>query len=442
MSTEAEDAAAAFQPYLEKYLAEVPGGSAGDEEIRKRIATPFMDVTAEDVRLDTLTEDQVNGWFGYAAWELWELIVSRSQEGESGLIPRQEYETISFVQMWAVYPEILRRITAEVGVDAIIELGRVPRREVSTKCNVTRNWAIGMIPLLGRGIAIKLGLQDAEHRREDIDILIQTARRMQYGTWGEGCGFVSGRGFASPALDADVLQPLLAEVQPLADPEVRKAFRRFNGTTELFGFLLHYDNRAGMADTGPYPLPDGSGFVLVRDHILNETEYSWVHEVGRNLPYSVTEILVFRPDGPLEVTINDISTTFTKPTDYLKHLDSVAVFARDERTTPMEGLRLLDPDEQLRIAEECSKGMLALYQSIAEKDRDQRLKDGIYVYNAEMLMPQANQLGIWDDIRDEIQGISPLAEEAWPTLAGGAAAEVLPPVFLLGEGFAPIGGGS
>ena len=47
------------------------------------------------------------------------------------------------------------------------------------------------------------------------------------------------------------------------------AFRAFNATTELTGFLLHYDCRAGLCDTGPYPLPDG-GFVIVRDHFLYE----------------------------------------------------------------------------------------------------------------------------------------------------------------------------
>ncbi|WP_051471365.1 hypothetical protein [Patulibacter minatonensis] len=431
---EAEDAAAAFQPFLEQYLAEVPGGAAGDRKIRERITTPFMDITAEDVRLDSLTDEQIDGWQQYAAWNLWELIANRSTEGESGLIPRQEYETCAFVQHWSVYPRIMRTITEAIGVDGVIELGRTAHREVGTKLNVTRNWATPMVAMLGRGIVAKLGLEEPGARREDLEEVIKFARRLQFGTWGEGCGFVSGRGFVSPALDADVLARLAVDLDPLADPDVRKAFRRFNGATELFGFLLHYDNRAAMCDTGPYPQEDG-GFIIVRDHILHERAYEW-GACAEGLPYAVTEILSFKPGtDPLEVTINDISTTFTKPADYLKHLDAVAVYARDEQETPMEGLRRLGPDEQLAIAKQCSTTMLSLYQTIADKDRDQKIKDGVQVYAYEMIMPIAQRAGVWDDVKPQVDELSELTLQAWPTLCGGGAAEVLPPVFLLGEGF-------
>ena len=90
-----------------------------------------------------------------------------------------------------------------------------------------------------------------------------------------------------------------------------------------------------MCDTGPYPLPTGDGFALVRDHFLHEPAYPW-GAIAAELPYAVTEVLCFTPDAPIEVKVNDISTTFTKPADYLKDLHSVAVFARDTRTTPIE----------------------------------------------------------------------------------------------------------
>ena len=440
--TEAEDAAAAFQPFLDRYLAKIPGGIDGDAEIRKQITTPFMDVTADDVRLESLTDEQIDGWQTYAAWELWELIANRQTEGQSGLIPRQEYETCSFVQQWATYPVLIRQITEKIGVDGVIELGRVSRRQVGTKLNVTRNWAMQMCPLIGRGIANKLGLEGPTARREDLETIIQFGRRMQYGTWGEGCGFVSGRGFVSPTLDDDVLAPLLAAAEPLADDQLRKAFRRFNGATEVLGFLLHYDCRAAMADTGPYPLPDGSGFALVRDHILYEPAYPWAAPAS-DLPYAITEVLVFKPgDDPLEVKINDISTTFTTPTNYHKHLHSVAVFARDERTTPMDALRTLDADEMLAIAGRCSKITLELYQAIADKSWEQKIRDGITVYTYEMMMPPAQEAGVWDDmLAAGFNDLSPLLEQAWPSLTTGAAEAVLPPVFLLGEGFPLLSAG-
>jgi hypothetical protein len=190
-----------------------------------------------------------------------------------------------------------------------------------------------------------------------------------------------------------------------------------------------------MADTGPYPLPDGSGFVIVRDHFLHETAYPWAG-VAEGQPYAVTEVMVFRPDSPIAVTVNDISTTFTEPSDYLRHLSEVAVYARHTRETPMDALRLLGPPDLEDIAQKASAAILALYRTMADKDREQKILDGVLVYTREMMMPIAQRVGMWDDFVargfDEIQG---LTRRAWPILTGGAAAKVLPPVFLLGEGF-------
>jgi hypothetical protein len=426
-----------FAPFLERYLAEVPGGPEGDAEMRRRIPVPFMDITAQDARLDQLTDEQIDGWFSYAAWNLWELIANRSTEGESGLIPRQEYETVSFVQQWELYPAMFREITEAIGVDGVIELGRLATREVGTKVNPTRNWALPMCPLIGRGIAVKLGLESTGARREDIETLIQFGRRMQYGTWGGGCGFVSGRGFQMRLLEDELIERFLAEEERLEEnPELRTGFKRFNATTELFGFLLHYDCRAGFADSGPYPVP-GGGFMLVRDHWLNEDAYPWA-SVAEELPYCVTEAMVFRPSEPMDIKINDITTTFATPRDYHRHLSGIAVYAKDRRDTPLSGLRKLGAAEMGQIAQKCSEATLALYADIATKDRDQKIRDGVQVYTYEMMMPHAMAAGVWDSIRPRLDELGELAAAAWPTLAGGKAAEVLAPVFLLGEGYPPL----
>ena len=60
---EAED----FMKFVEKYLAEVPGGKAGDAEMRRRDPHPFVDTTAADIRPDALTDEQIQSWFDYMA---------------------------------------------------------------------------------------------------------------------------------------------------------------------------------------------------------------------------------------------------------------------------------------------------------------------------------------------------------------------------------------
>ncbi|WP_220186918.1 hypothetical protein [Pseudonocardia pini] len=76
--------------------------------------------------------------------------------------------------------------------------------------------------------------------------------------------------------------------------EIDVQLEKFGAKTELFGFVSHYDGRAGMGDTGPYPLPDGR-FAIVRDHFLNETAYPW-SGVAEGLPSCVTEMMIFPSD--------------------------------------------------------------------------------------------------------------------------------------------------
>lgn len=430
-----------FARFVERFLGEVPGGIAGDAEMRRRIGVPFMDTTDDDIRLEDLSDDQIEGWFSYVSWNLWDFIANRSTEGESGLIPRQQYETISFVQMWDRYPELLRRITEKLGVDGVVELGRTPHRELGSKVAVIRNYGAGVIPLLGRGITTKLGLERATDRREDVETIIQFGRRLAHGTWGGGSQFVSGRAWHQPLLADDVVSRLLADETRLDDPELRKLFRRFNSTTQLFTFLLLYDNRLGMSDTGPYPLGGAgtdSGFMIVRDHFVHETAYPW-SDVAEGLPYCVTEAMMFRPDLDVEVEINDIGTTFSKPADYLRHLSGYAVYARDTVDTPADAVRLLEPDEMSRILERTRAAMQQLYGRISELSREEKIRNGVRVYTREMIMPHAHAAGLWDEFVDEgFDELTDLTEAAWPTLEGDEAAAVLAPVFLLGEGFPPL----
>jgi hypothetical protein len=419
---------------VEKFQAEVPGGVEGDREMRRRDPHPFVDVTAADIRPDDISDDQVDSWFDYMAWNLWELIATRASEGESGLIPRQEYETVGFVQERALYPDAVRIITDKIGVDGLIAAGATGHREVGSKVNHLRNYASALMACLGRGIAVKLELEDVDAGKRDMKDVIQYARRTWFGSMGEGPGLASGRGFVLPLLDVDVVESLSSQADSLDDPARRAAFRRFNATTELFGFMLHYDNRLGMGDTGPYILPDRR-VALVRDHFLAEDSYPWSKDVIDGLPYAVTEVMIFRA-GEVQFKINDIGTTFTNPSSYLEHLDSVAVFARDTPTTPMSGLRKLDLPEMAKISTLSEKGVLQMYRNLSKIDRDQRILNGASVYAQEFIRPMAKYAGVWDEVYGlGFDGLAPLTQAAWPTLTGGRAAEILAPVFILGDGF-------
>ncbi|GAC84642.1 hypothetical protein GP2_024_00690 [Gordonia paraffinivorans NBRC 108238] len=435
MTTTDTGAEAPFDPtpFLQAFKAEVPQGVEGNRQMRERLAVPFLDTTAEDIRLESLADEQVNSWLDYAAWNLWDFILGRASEGESGLIPRQEYETVSFVQQWNNYPKFIRMLTDEVGVDGLLDLAKTSSREIGTKINVTRNWAASVCPILGRGIGIELEQDTVDSRREDLETIIQFGRRLQHGTWGEGPGFVSAREYQVPVLEPAFLQTLVDQVKPLDDPAKLEAFRQFNARTELFGFMLHYDCRAGMADTGPYPLPGGK-FAIVRDHFLNETAYPWAG-VAEGLPYCVTEVMVFSADK-VNATITEIQTTFSEPSNYLEYLEGAVVFARDTMDTPMSELRVLDDQEMAEISKQCQKGTMSMYRTLSKKSTEEKIRDGVMVYTREFLLPHATRAGIWDKfVAEGFDTMHPKAQEAWPVLTSPRAAEILTPILLFGNGF-------
>jgi hypothetical protein len=408
--------------------------------MQSRLRTSILATTEENVRRNRLSAEEIDDVLTYLGWNLWDQLAARSTEGESGLIPRQEYETVTFVQEWIRFPFFFEELTRVIGVDGVIDLGATPRREIGNKVNHLRIWASGVCPLIGRGIALALGIGEPWERLAEVNTLVQFMRRLQHGFWGGGPGFASARRYEVQVLEDSWIKRFCDDetrfdgaAQPL------KAFRRFNGATELLGFLLHFDNRSGLCDTGPYPLEDG-GFLIVRDHFVNEPAYWW-SETLEGLPHAVTQAMFFRPTDDLKVTINDIGTTFSQPRDYLRHLSGVAVYARDRWDTPVSGIRVLDADEMEAVERAASAATLDLYERIAGMSRRERIMAGVQVYLREMMMPFARQAGVWDHFVNDLQfdEISPVTAEAYYPLVGGSAMQILPPLFMLGDGFVKVG---
>lgn len=445
-TAEADPQAAAMAEQLAALLAayrgEISDGPSGNLQMRNRMRTGVLDNSGENIRRD-LSVDEIDDYLAYAGWNLWDLIKTRQTEGESGLIPRQEYETVAFVQQWATYRRWMEAITDRIGVDGLIELGRTPRNEIGSKANHIRIWALGSCPLIGKGIATALGQDLGPQAQTNANAIIQFQRRLQYGLWGDGPGWVSGLEYKVPVLNDEWRTRFLDEEHRLEDAEEMSAFRAFNAATELAGFLEHYDCRAALTDTGPYPLPDG-GFMIVRDHFLHEPSYEWA-SVYAGLPYCVTQAMFFRPAqfdarSPVTITINDIATTFAQPKNYLQYLSGAAVYARDTWDTTVSGIRKLDFTEMAEIVKRCDAGMLELYKTIAATPWDTRVRNGVKVYAREMLMPWARTIGMWDEMMaDDFDALDPLTQAVYPALTGGGgeAQQALGGVFLMGAGLVP-----
>lgn len=130
-----------FEALLERYRTRFPAGSAGDSAIREVLRGDVLALTEASLAPGALDRADLDELIAYSGWNVWDMLGSRATEGESGLIPRQEYETIAGVQQYAVYPAVFARITEALRPDGVVELGATARREIGTKVNLLHAYA-------------------------------------------------------------------------------------------------------------------------------------------------------------------------------------------------------------------------------------------------------------------------------------------------------------
>jgi len=429
--------AAQVAALLEKFRGEIPHGSQGDAMMRAELKTRVLYL--DDDSFDRgLTVQEANELVRYLTWNEWDALAARATEGESGLIPRQEYEALGILNSWFRHPTWLRVIAERVGPQGLIEIGRKCRQEIGTKVNLLHSWAMLTAPSFGRGIALELGLHDEHFEAAAIVRSLDVVRRLYKGHWGDGPMFTSMRGYKAPLLDDTWIERFADDRIALKDPEAKRTFQRFNGTTGLMGFLLHFDNRLGMGDSGPYPLPNG-GFVIVRDHFINEPVFPWA-ELSAELPYAVTQAMFFAPDSGLDVKVLDLSTLFTKPANYLPYVEGVAVYAREKYDTPMDKLKLLSPRDMEALSKKTEDVLAKLYKHIANMTQREKVLAGASVYTAGFALPYARAAGVLDDLIDShgFFEVHPLAAEAYDRIVSGVATEMIPRLFLTGTWGVPL----
>src|SRR3954466_4884555 len=125
-------------------LEPVPDGILGDKMMRRRAKTGVLEgVSKDEVLREQFTLDELNDLNSYLAWNIWDVLVMRATEGVSGMIPRQEYEILAFMQDLYRYPEFMRLMTDRIGAEGVMDIGASARSEIGTKINCVHGWSLG-----------------------------------------------------------------------------------------------------------------------------------------------------------------------------------------------------------------------------------------------------------------------------------------------------------
>jgi hypothetical protein len=370
----------------------VPDGILGDKMLKGRAKSKVLEkVSADEVRKDEFTIDELNDLNNYLAWNIWDVLVMRATEGVSGMIPRQEYEILAFMHEFYRWPEILRMTTDAIGAQGVMNIGATARREIGIKVNCVHDWCIGAVGFgMGRCGLLALEVIQPQDYVEESNIILKFMQRVLWGKRQDGWILNSQDRYRCLIHEKDVIDKLVTHIEHFeADSPSHDAFVRFNAAAELLSFLDHYDCRLGLGDTGPYPLPNGR-LLIIRDLFTNEEAYHWSdvcdHE---NVPHCYTLLLEIDPDAMSldEIRVNDISTTFTRPKNYIPYITGGAVFVREKWDTPMGEVYTVpvkDLDARLGGIQQAT---LKLYSKFARMSRRQLITNGMYVYYIDMILP-------------------------------------------------------
>ncbi|MDQ1514866.1 MAG: hypothetical protein QOE80_696 [Actinomycetota bacterium] len=402
---EPDDDGLRFQPllYQGNYhgMEPIPDGILGDKIIRSRMKSKVLEkVSHAEVLNDQFTLDELNDLNNYLAWNIWDVLVMRATEGVSGMIPRQEYEILSFMNEFYRYPEFMRMVTDSVGAQGIIDIGASARREIGTKINCVHDWCLGAVAFgMGRcGLLAGEWIKPDEYV-EESNIILKFMQRVLWGKRQDGLILNSQDRYRCQIHEDDFLADLRTQIvdfEPGSDEQ--HIFEQFNATAELLAFFDHYDCRLGLGDTGPYPLPDGR-LLIVRDLFVNEEVFHW-SDVCEELPHCYTLLVVVDPAvvGLEEIRVNDISTTFTLPKNYVPAITGGAVLVREKWDTPMAEVYPVKLHDLEPHMDRLREATFKMYKKTAAMSRHTLCLNGIYSYYIEMILPHLRRAGMYDEV--------------------------------------------
>ena len=215
---EPDDDGLRFQPllYQGNYhgMDPIPDGILGDRMMRDRAKSKVLEkVSKEDVLKDEFTIDELNDLNNYLAWNIWDVLVMRATEGVSGMIPRQEYEILSFMNEFYRYPEIMRYVTDQIGAQGVIDIGTSARKEIGTKINCVHDWCLGAVAFgMGRcGLLAGEWIKPDEYV-EESNIILKFMQRVLWGKRKDGLILNSQDRYRCQIHDDDIIADLRTQI--------------------------------------------------------------------------------------------------------------------------------------------------------------------------------------------------------------------------------------
>jgi hypothetical protein len=379
-------------------LPPLPDGILGDRVLRENLKTDLLKkpLTIDDIRRPAFTVDEFNDLTAYWSWDLWDQLSLRASEGSSGLVPRQEYEALSFANAFYRWPEFMIDMTERLGIDGVVDLGR-SGREPASKINMLHAWCLGAVTQLGRALYIIMDRHKPDEFIPEFNAALKFWQALSYGYRGDGYLWSSQDRYRTCALNGGWAKRLEDSMEPLSH-DTRTGFTSIMASAELLSFYLHLDCRLGMYDLGPFVLANGNP-MIVRSTFTREDIYSW-SMFARGLPYAMT--FAFEIDAAQmsleEARVISIGTLMTRPRNYVNSIVKGSIWVRDEWDSELRQISLEEATSKYLTPVGNATG--DVFEWMTRTPRRHLIESGAFVYYVGMIMPFMRKAGLYDHYCD------------------------------------------
>jgi hypothetical protein len=206
-----------------------------------------------------------------------------------------------------------------------------------------------------------------EERPEELAFLMDFWARLQ-GAYRSDDELLPGEaGGALPILDDEQVRDLEQRCRPV-DEDRYVAIRRMAATLELFGFMLHGEQRDGIFGHGPYELDGGRVLWLREFNDLRNDYLPWADTRVRN---ALDNVIVAYVGRDVAVTCDMFGSSRVEPHDPTDRLEGVAVLTNEGGT-----LRDLSDDEIEAMQHSAADGQEELFMKAVEWDDAYKISYG------------------------------------------------------------------
>jgi hypothetical protein len=346
---------------------------------------------------------------------------------ESKLFPVNPYISLSYLNAWYRWPELLRKIDQAMPAE---ELGDRARLDGSYASTITLH-LVPQFYLGGRQILMDMGMLKPTDAIDDIAFVLDFCDRLNLAYHRahahEQASDAGQRGQILTERQAQVFEADAIRVIP--GDRLHQSMGQFMATASAYGFLSHCECRLSFNNHGPYRLGDG-GEMLVRDMVdLAECDYPWMDGVAAGVEFNNLTIPVLMKDTHFHL-VDDWGSFEASPAYEADNITAVGCYTSDFLSDGWQPVAMGSADELAdffdRTRAEMAEATKKMWRMMAGWTRDQMIDAGLLVYYA-VIKDLAHYAGVyeqddWFTVDERAQRFKPLFNDEY---GGSLIAEIV-----------------